>query len=343
MTKRVRRLRAGSQIAIVSPSWGGPSKYPDIFDAGLENLRKMGLVPIEFPTARMDAAELRKNPRLRANDLHKAFLDPQIEGVIASIGGDDSVRLLEFLDPEVFLKNPKFIMGYSDSTTFLNFISDAGLVTFYGPSVMSGFAQWDHYSHEVRAHFQDIVFHAGTPIWGANSSYSEGYPDFGDLTQIGRLKPSQPTDGWHWFPGSSHATREGVLWGGCIEVLEMMKGTRYWPRSWADKILFLESSEDVPTPTAVSYWLRNYGIQGVFSQIRALLVARPRGYTSSQKLELEEVIRVAVREEFGVQDLLVITNMDFGHTDPQWVMPIGGRVELDPIGKRMKLLDPVCE
>jgi len=122
---------------------------------------------------------------------------------------------------------------------------------------------------------QDIVFHAGTPIWGANSSYSEGYPDFGDLTQIGRLKPSQPTDGWHWFPGSSHATREGVLWGGCIEVLEMMKGTRYWPRSWADKILFRESSEDVPTPTAVSYWLRNYGIQGVFSQIRALLVARP--------------------------------------------------------------------
>ena len=81
----------------------------------------------------------------------------------------------------------------------------------------------------------------------------------------------------------------------------------------------------------------------MFSQISALLVARPRGYSSSQKLELEAVIRVAVREEFGVQDLLVITNMDFGHTDPQWIIPIGGRVELDPVAKCMKLLDPVCE
>ena len=88
--KKVCRLRAGSRIAIVSPSWGGPSKYPAIFDAGLENIRKMGLVPIEFPTARMDAEELRKYPRLRANDLHNVFLDPNIE--VSSLPLEETTR-----------------------------------------------------------------------------------------------------------------------------------------------------------------------------------------------------------------------------------------------------------
>lgn len=62
-----------------------------------------------------------------------------------------------------------------------------------------------------------------------------------------------------------------------------------------------------------------------------------------QKLELEEAIRVAVTEEWDGQDLLVINNKDFGHRDSQWVMPLGGRVGLDPMGKRLKLLNPVCE
>jgi len=71
--KKVRRLRAGSPIAIVSPSWGGPSRYPAIFDAALENLRMMGLVPVEFPTT--SSRPCRSRVIFRGNELYlKAFL-----------------------------------------------------------------------------------------------------------------------------------------------------------------------------------------------------------------------------------------------------------------------------
>ncbi len=340
--QRVPRLSAGSRVAIVSPSWGGPSLFPDIFNLGLTQLRQMGLVPVEFPTARLSNDELHRNPRLRADDLHAAFLDKQIDGVIASIGGDDSVRILEFLQPKVFQENPKFVMGYSDSTTFLNFIADSGVVTFYGPSVMSGFAQWQNYPSAVQCHFFEMAFEGGTPTWGENGYFADGYPDWKDKNRLGQFKPMQKTDGWHWFPGGQ-ATREGRLWGGCMEVLEMMKGTPFWPPSWTDKILFLETSEDVPSPQFVSYWLRNYGMQGVFSQINALLIARPRGYTIEQKIQLDKIVQRVVRDEFGAADLLIVTNMDFGHTEPQWVMPIGGRVRLDAAARSMVLIDPVCQ
>ncbi len=342
--KKVRKLISGSRIAIVSPSWGGPAVFPALFDLGLTNLRKMGLVPVEFPTARTSNAILHANPQMRANDLHQAFLDPTIDGVIASIGGNDSVRILEFLRPDVFRDNPKFIMGYSDSTAFLSFISEsAGLTTFYGPSIMSGIAQWQQYPVEIQQHFYDLVFHGKTSSWGMNRNFHEGYPDWKDATRHGEFNLPQETDGWHWSNGGSLAPREGFLWGGCTEVLEMMKGTRFWPASWKNKILFLETSEEVPTPSTLSYWLRNYGVQGVLSQINALLIARPRGYSLEQKAKLEEIVLQVVREEFGATDLLVVTNMDFGHTEPQWVMPIGGKVCLDPSTKTMRLIDPVSE
>jgi hypothetical protein len=59
-------LKPGDRIAVVSQSWGGPAAFPHIYEAGLRNLRELGLEPVEFPTARMDAAELYAHPELRA-------------------------------------------------------------------------------------------------------------------------------------------------------------------------------------------------------------------------------------------------------------------------------------
>jgi muramoyltetrapeptide carboxypeptidase LdcA involved in peptidoglycan recycling len=63
--------------------------------------------------------------------------------------------------------------------------------------------------------------------------------------------------------------------------------------------------------------LRNYGMQGIFSKISALLIGRPRGYTLEQKKSLENLILEIVTKEFNCKTLPIITNMDFGHTDPQ--------------------------
>jgi len=339
--QKPKTLQKQSKVAILSPSWGGPFFFPQIYEKGLENLRKLDLIPIEFETARMDNDILYKNPEIRSRDLMKAFLDPSIDAIIASIGGDDSIRILPYLDLEIIQKNPKIFMGYSDSTTILTTLLQKGMITFHGPSIMSGFAQWSEFPQEVHNHFYRLLFEGKTSTWQENSWYSEGYPSWDREETLGKLNSPQQNHGWKWLH-TPQLKVQGHLFGGCIEVSEMLKGTTFWNTSWEDKILFLETSEDKPSLDLITYWLRNYGIQGIFSKIKALLIGRPYGYSEEEKIKLEEVVKNVVFEEFKAQNITLIMNMDFGHTEPQWLMPLGGLVEIHCKNKTITLLEAVC-
>ena len=260
--------------------------------------------------------------------------------IVASIGGDDSARLLPHLDVDTVRDNPKVFMGYSDTATQLFFAHQLGLVTFNGPSVMAGFAQ-SRWFPAFEDHVRSILFDP-TPTYEYQpfEQWVDGYTDWSvteDPTAVGALRSH---DGWRWLNGDGPV--RGRLVGGCIEVLEFLKGSRYWPTEgwWTDRILFLETSEDRPTVEQVRYWLFNYGIQGIFERITGLIVGRARGYTDDQKRELDDTIREIVIDMFGATHLAVATNMDFGHTDPQWILPLGVTAELDPTAGTFRLLEP---
>jgi muramoyltetrapeptide carboxypeptidase LdcA involved in peptidoglycan recycling len=51
------------------------------------------------------------------------------------------------------------------------------------------------------------------------------------------------------------------------------------------------------------------------------------------------VVRV-VANEFGATELPIVTNLDFGHTDPQWILPLGIRAEIDTQAGTFRLLEP---
>ncbi|MCI4328236.1 MAG: LD-carboxypeptidase, partial [Thermoplasmata archaeon] len=59
-----------------------------------------------------------------------------------------------------------------------------------------------------------------------------------------------------------------------------------------------------------------------------------------QKRELDDVILAIVQGEFGREDLPIVTNLDFGHTDPQWILPLGIRALTDPVHRRLALVEP---
>jgi muramoyltetrapeptide carboxypeptidase LdcA involved in peptidoglycan recycling len=155
---RPPRLRRGDTVAIVSPSWGGPHAFPHVYEKGLEALDGWGLRIREFPTARMDAATLRANPAARAEDINAAFADPEVRAIFASIGGDDSVRILPFLKPEIVTGNPKILLGYSDTSTLHTFLNLQGLASLHGPSIMAGFAQMEHLPQAFSAHVHAMLF-----------------------------------------------------------------------------------------------------------------------------------------------------------------------------------------
>src|SRR3989344_4764224 len=106
------KLKKGDVIGIISPSWGGPNVFPHIYENGLKNLKTLGFEIKEFPTARGDAKYQYQNPKVRAEDVNAAFADKEVKGIITSIGGDDSVRILPFLVKKVFFIIPKFLLAF---------------------------------------------------------------------------------------------------------------------------------------------------------------------------------------------------------------------------------------
>jgi muramoyltetrapeptide carboxypeptidase LdcA involved in peptidoglycan recycling len=338
---RPRHLAAGDTVAVLTPSWGGPAAFPHVFDHGLAVLRGWGLEVREYPSTRAPAARLAAEPRLRADDLNAAFADPTIRAIFSSIGGDDSIRLLPLLDRDAIAANPKIVLGYSDTTTLLAAVRQAGIVAFHGPSVMAGIAQMGSLPAAYAEHVRTMFFEpAGSHLYVPYRAYVEGYPDWSDPARVGTVNPLQPDDGWHVVQGGGRVT--GELFGGCIEVLDWIRGTDAWPATdgWTGRLLFTEPSEEIPTPLQVERMLRAFGVLGVFERIAGILVGRARDHSLEQKAALEATFQAVVGGEFGRPDLPIVANLDFGHTDPQWVLPIGVRAELDVDARTLRLIEP---
>ena len=85
--------------------------------------------------------------------------------------------------------------------------------------------------------------------------------------------------------------------------------------------------------------LRNYGMQGIFDKVAAVLFGRARDYTDEEKVELDQMIIGVIKGEFGNGRVPVVTNMDFGHTDPQIILPLGVNAEVDCSNKTFKLTE----
>ena len=342
--KKPEKLKRGDAVAIVSPSWGGPSIFPHVYEKGLKILRDWGLKIKEFPTARMNASFLRAHPRVRAKDINDAFADKEVKAIFTSIGGDDSVRLLPFLDKEIIAKNPKILMGYSDTSILHVFSNLQGLISFYGPSIMAGFSQMESLPESFKKHVQEILFEPKESYeYKPYGQYCDGYPDWSKQENIGKVKELKADSGWRFIQGSGKV--EGELFGGCIEVLEFLKGTDFWPTKefWNEKILFFETSEEKPPIDHIKWMLRNYGVQSIFEKVSAVLFGRARDYSPKEKDALDSAIKNIIADEFEKTKLPIVNNMDFGNTDPQFILPLGVKAELDCQNKKFRLIESWLE
>ena len=115
----LHKLNLGHKVAIVSPSFAAPGKWPAIYELGVSRVRDVfGLEPVEFPTTKKLGASAEE----RTRDLIAAFEDSDIKAVIASIGGDDQVTYIKYLPAEPFVRNPKPFFGFSDNSHVMNFL-----------------------------------------------------------------------------------------------------------------------------------------------------------------------------------------------------------------------------
>ncbi|MEM7347920.1 MAG: S66 peptidase family protein [Chloroflexota bacterium] len=338
-----QKLQAGDKVATVSLSWGGPGTLPHRYEAGKQQLQdEFGLTVVEMPHTLKDEAWVHQHPEARAEDLMRAFTDPTIKGIISTIGGDDSIRMLPYLDLEIIRSNPKVFMGYSDTTITHLACFKAGLGTFYGPSILSGFAENVSLFPYMVASVYKTVFSSDIigPIRPNLDGWAVEQLPWADPANQARRRPLNPSTGWKFLQGQG--VRRGHLMGGCFEVLDWLRGTDFWPEltHWQDAILFLETSEDAPSPEVVKWGLRTYSALGILPKLSGILFGRPGGLISPKIFtEYDKVFKQVIAEEAGLADLPIITGMEFGHTDPMFVLPYGVQAEIDCESQQFTIIE----
>ncbi len=335
-------LRPGATVAVVSPSWGGPGTFPHRYSAGVDAMvEALDIDVVEMPHTSADPEYLARHPERRAADLVEAWTASDADAVIASIGGEDSIRVLRHVDPAMFTEHPKPFCGYSDSTTLTMAGVSAGVVTFNGPSVMAGWAENGGPDPYMVDGFRRLVCSADPAgVLPENpDGWTEEFLDWADPANQQVRRTRQPASGWRYH-GSGTAT--GRLLGGCMEVLEVMKGTRWWPsaESWDGAILCLETSEERPSPSQVAWWMRNYAATGVLGRLAGILMGRPQGAVDpSVGAAYDEAVLGVVRGEEKL-NIPVVTGMDFGHTDPQLTLPLGVAATIDCGARTVSIVEP---
>lgn len=326
--------RPGDRVAVLSPSAGLPGRFPDVYELGLHRLRTVfGLDPVEYPTTRM----LDAPAQARADDVHAAFADPTITAVLASIGGDDQITVLRHLDDDLLRANPKPFFGYSDNTNLLHHLWTLGLVSYHGGSVMVhlGRGGFLHPAHE--ASLRAALFGEGWHRLDPPEEWTDEHGDWADESFVTVAVPMAASQGWTW--ARADRVVEGPSWGGNIEIISwLLQADFVLPNeAYAGAVLFLETSEEMPSPREVFWTLRSMGERGLLEQFPAVLVGRPKAWdrstrpTPAQKRAYSEGIESAFRRAMATYNptALLVFDLDIGHTDPQLIVPYGGTIRVD--------------
>ena len=176
--------------------------------------------------------------RQRAADLQAALEDPSVKAVWCARGGYGTVHLLDHIEPEVFTRNPKWVVGFSDVTVLHNTLHGLGL-----PSV----------------HAQ-MPFNIGSKSDDARESLRRAL--FGEHLSISMRHPESA-------PEPRLGEGEGTLVGGNLSLLYALRGTPFDIEP-AGKILFIEDLDELLYH--VDRMVTNLRISGWFSQLAGLIV-----------------------------------------------------------------------
>jgi muramoyltetrapeptide carboxypeptidase len=288
-----RALQPGATLAILSPA---STPKPDLVDRGIDRLHLLGYRTVLGAHA-LDSEPLYYAGTLedRLNDLHTAFADSSIDGILCTRGGWGSAELLAHLDAALIRANPKVFVGYSDHTSLHCWLhNEANLVTFYGPMAAADFSRDDGVDIASWEH-----------NFGGDGSWSLGSAD-----GLRVLRPG---------------IADGQLTGGCLSIFTEALGTPYAPRIDRSSILFLE---DIGTkPYQWDRMLLHLRYSGLLQRVSGIVFGDMRQCISSDGADfLDRVILHALRDFDGP----IAVGLRSGHVGVSNItLPLGIAAKLD--------------
>src|SRR5690554_5303855 len=308
-----RSLSPGDTVALVSPS--AAVAEPLDLQLAREVMEALGLRVVTGAHYADRRGHLAGDDAARAGDLNAAFADPAVAAIVCTRGGSGAARLLPLLDYDAIRANPKALLGYSDITALHCAIqARTGLVTFHGPN---GSGSWNSFNADQ---FRRLFFERELVEY-------RNIEDRGDELVQRRNRTVTITGG----------KARGELVGGNLAVLTALAGSPYMP-DFEGKILFLEDVSEAPY--RVDRMFSTLKLMGALDRIAGFIwgtctdCGPGSGYGS---LSIEQVLDDHIRP-LGIP---AYRGAMIGHIRQQFIVPVGGRAELDADAGTFRLLEPV--
>lgn len=307
-------LGVGDEVRVISPSYSGALIPEEVWQLAISRFNDLGLVVTFGKHIKEKDLMESSSVKSRLEDLHEAFADDKVKGVLCAMGGYNSNFLLDEIDWGLLNTNPKFFGGMSDITVLGNAIYKmTGMVSYQSPNFRNfgqklGFEySLDYFSRVVMSNEKVEVLPAD--VWSDDK-----------WTKNQDKRRFIKNDGW-WKLREGRA--KGVVVGGNLCSLNLLQGTRYCPEI-KDKLLFIED-DDLSTAGEFSRNLRSlFHLPGA-DKIIGLVVGRFQKKTKMSREQLQMIID-DIPELTGKP---ILANVDFGHTDPKITWMIGGSAEME--------------
>jgi len=303
------KLKAGDEVRVVSPAVSLGFIPREQRNLAEERWEELGLRISYSPNGevldRFDSSPV----EARVSDLHGAFADPEVKGMLTTLGGYNSNQLLAHLDYDLIGANPKAFCGFSDITALATAIhARTGLVTYSGPHFTTlGMKRGVEYTIN---HFERCVVRDGPLVVEPADHWSD---DPWYLDQDNR--DLVPNPGYEVL---NEGEAEGRILGGNLGTLALLFGSSYMP-GLEGTVLLLEDDEEIQ-PHHFDRTLQSLIHQPGFEGVRGMVLGR---FQRASNMDLE-TLKEMLDAKPELSRMPMIANASFGHTTPAFTFPIGG-------------------
>lgn len=294
-------LKPGDEIRVIAPSRSMFFLKPERETTALKKWNELGYKVTYGKNAKSNVDIMKSSDVMgRIEDLNDAFKDSNVKAVFACYGGHTANEMLDFIDWALIKQNPKIFCGFSDFTALNNAIfAKTGMITYSG--VCFGQLAYPNIDYMIDYFKKVLCSHDSVAL--VSSGTNGGYKIF------------------------QEGVASGVIVGGNLSTLRLLYGTDYLP-SLKDSIIFIEND-------AASYgcddleFRRNFQAllhQKDFKDVKGIVIGRfePPENGIGGDLTDEKIKFVLNLHKKELQNIPVIYNADFGHTQPMFTFPIGG-------------------
>ncbi len=227
----------------------------------------------------------------RLIDFQNALDDPSIDAILCARGGYGSVQILDLLQWASFLRNPKWIIGYSDITYFHSRVNVLKQKSIHGT---------------VPLNFENNTFEAIDSLFNALEGKKNIY--------------SFPCN-----PYNQLGTVKGEVVGGNLSILYALLGTDD-QIDYSDKILFFE---DLAEPLySIDRMMHAFRKAGVFNKIIGLIVG---GMTNLKDSEppYGSNYKEIIKSHFKYNNIPICFDFPAGHFEDNRTIVLGKNAELN--------------